>query len=95
MDASTIAEVLSLPEKHVDSVVRVLKGDQEKINQAVEQFMVSKSGPFKESKDAATDGWAESGKQRRPKKVRPARLLRQCGCNRPRLWRAEDLRAVS
>ena len=66
MDASAIAEITSLSEKHVESVLRGLK-DSSQIEHAVEQYLESKSGPFKEG---ASDGWAESGKSRRPKKVR-------------------------
>ena len=70
MEASTIAEVTKLSEKHVGEVMRSLGYDNEKIAAAVDQYLNSQSGPLKDGTEMA-DGWAESGKPRRPKKVRP------------------------
>jgi hypothetical protein len=53
--------------------MRSLGHDTEKIAAAVDQYLNSKSGPLKDGTEMA-DGWAESGKPRRPKKVRPCCL---------------------
>ena len=73
MDASSISAVTELSEKHVLEVMRSLGHDTEKIAAAVDQYLNSKSGPLKDGTEMA-DGWAESGKPRRPKKVRPCCL---------------------
>ena len=70
MEASAIAEVTKLSEKHVGEVMRSLGYDNEKIAAALDQYLNSQSGPLKDGTEMA-DGWAESGKPRRPKKVRP------------------------
>jgi hypothetical protein len=67
MDASSISAVTELSEKHVLEVMRSLGHDTEKIAAAVDQYLNSKSGPLKDGTEMA-DGWAESGKPRRPKK---------------------------
>jgi hypothetical protein len=48
MDASTIAAVTELSEKHVGEVMRSLGHDKEKIEAAVDQYLNSKSGPLKD-----------------------------------------------
>ena len=73
MEASAIAEVTKLSEKHVGEVMRSLGYDNEKIAAALDQYLNSQSGPLKDGTEMA-DGWAESGKPRRPKKVRPCCL---------------------
>ena len=65
-----ICEVMGMPREKVEKVVKTLKGDKEAVQTAVNQFIESRDGPFKTAFEKPDDGWAESGKSRRPKKAR-------------------------
>ena len=67
MDASSIAEITNLPLNKVQTVLRQCNHDHSEIERAINTFLEAKTGPFQEVADGAA--WAESGKQRRAKKV--------------------------
>ena len=71
MDAATVANILQLPVQHCASVLTKYSNDHGEIERAVSLYLENQSGPFKQGGDAPSgDGWAESGKSRRSKKVR-------------------------
>ena len=74
VDQAYVAEVTSLPVDTVSSVFRQCNNDQAKIQAAINQFLDSGSGLFKDVRDGVESGeaWAESGKPRRAKKARRA-----------------------
>ena len=66
MDAGSIAEITGLSADKVSSVIKRC-GDDREVERALNQYLESQNGPFKDVEGAA---WAESGKPRRTKKVR-------------------------
>ena len=52
----------------VKGITKQLKNDENAVGQALEEYLVSKSGPFQEAQPGEDD-WAESGKARRAKKA--------------------------
>lgn len=97
MDTSSIAAVTGLSEKEVDVVIKTkCNSDLTQVQQALDLYLEAQSGPF--CKEVAADGWAESGKPRRGKKVGAAatprrsaalpagKLRRQCAGTRHPGW---------
>ena len=97
MDTSSIAAVTGLSEKEVDVVIKTkCNSDLTQVQQALDLYLEAQSGPF--CKEVAADGWAESGKPRRGKKVGAAAtprrsaalpagtLRRQCAGTRQPGW---------
>jgi hypothetical protein len=75
MDPSSIAEITNLSVSHVSTVLKRCNNDEGEIERAINLYLESQSGPFKEMESSSTGGWAESGKARRSKKVRCAAYL--------------------
>ena len=72
MDAESISAITNLTPAAVKGVFAKCNNNQSEINRALESYLDSQSGPFKEA-EASGPGWAESGaKKRGAKKVRPA-----------------------
>ena len=75
MDPKTISDILDIPVDKVRQVCKTLNAEQ--VEQAVATYLDNKSGAFKEEPRNDPTAWAESGKPRRPKKVRaPCRQRR-------------------
>ena len=70
LDAGSIAEITNLSADKVHNVFRKCNNDEGEIQRALTLFLDGGSGPFKEASDPGS-AWAESGKPRRAKKVRP------------------------
>lgn len=73
MDAGLIAEITNLSVEKVRQVQKRFNNDEDRVAQAVNQYLENKSGPFREvdsEPKKASEDWADAGKPRRPKKVR-------------------------
>ena len=75
MDSASLAKIIGVNHEHVKVVIKQCNDNPELIERAVNQYLDTQSGPFKEDRRSNTDedGFASIGKPRRGKKVRTRR----------------------
>ena len=67
MDAGLIAEITNLSVEKVRQVQKRFNNDEDRVAQAVNQYLENKSGPFREvdsEPKKASEDWADAGKPR-------------------------------